>query len=210
MSSRTFDRVSAYLAGLGLGLSLIVAIGAQNLFVLRQGIRREHVFEVALICALSDAALITLGVAGLSAITGALPWLVVVVRWAGAAFLVGYGLLAARRAFVDQGSGTDPADGPVAGSRRTVLLACLAFTWLNPHVYLDTVFLLGSVASTHGDGRWLFAFGAMTGSFAWFFALAYGARHLSRWLTGPVGARVLDGFVAVVMLVLGVSLVVTG
>jgi L-lysine exporter family protein LysE/ArgO len=199
--------VSSYLAGLGLGLSLIVAIGAQNLFVLRQGIRREHVFEVAAVCALSDAVLIALGVGGLSAVTGALPWLVVVVRWAGAAFLIGYGLMAARRALRPSGP-TVAADGPVATTRRAVLLACLAFTWLNPHVYLDTVFLLGSVASTHGDARWLFALGAATGSFTWFFGLAYGARHLSRWLTGPTATRWLDGFVAAVMLVLGVSLVV--
>lgn len=202
--------MTSLLAGLGLGLSLIVAIGAQNLFVLRQGIRREHVFEVALVCALSDAVLITLGVAGLGAVTQALPWLVAIVRWAGAAFLIGYGLLAARRAiFAPAPAAADAGDGPVANTRRSVLLACLAFTWLNPHVYLDTVFLLGSVASTHGDQRWLFALGAMTGSFAWFFALAYGARHLSRWLTGPIAARWLDGFVAVVMLALGVSLIVT-
>lgn len=200
--------MSSYLAGLGLGLSLIVAIGAQNLFVLRQGIRREHVFEVAAVCALSDAVLIALGVGGLSAVTGALPWLVVVVRWAGAAFLIGYGLLAARRALRPSGPTAAAADGPVATTRRAVLLACLGFTWLNPHVYLDTVFLLGSVASTHGDARWLFALGAATGSFAWFFGLAYGARHLSRWLTGPTATRWLDGFVAAVMLVLGVSLVV--
>ena len=98
----------------------------------------------------------------------------------------------------------------MANTRRSVLLACLAFTWLNPHVYLDTVFLLGSVASTHGDGRWLFALGAMIGSLCWFFALAYGARHLSRLLTGPTAARLLDGFVAVVMLAIGVSLIVGG
>jgi L-lysine exporter family protein LysE/ArgO len=203
--------VSSLLAGLGLGLSLIVAIGAQNLFVLRQGMRREHVFEVAAVCALSDAALITLGVAGLSAVTGALPWLVVAVRWAGAAFLTGYGILAARRALLPPAP-VDPAepDEPVANTRRSVLLACLAFTWLNPHVYLDTVFLLGSVASTHGDGRWLFALGAMIGSFCWFFGLAYGARHLSRPFTGPTAARLLDGFVAVVMLVIGASLIVGG
>lgn len=202
--------MDSLLAGLGLGLSLIVAIGAQNLFVLRQGLRREHVGEVALVCALSDAVLITLGVAGLSGVTAALPWLVVVVRWAGAAFLIGYGLLAARRALrgepaADQGL----AQPQAASTRRSVVLACLAFTWLNPHVYLDTVFLLGSVASTHGDGRWLFAVGAMCGSFAWFFSIAYGARHLSRWLTGPAAARWLDAFVAAVMLTLGVSLVVS-
>ncbi len=201
--------MTSFLAGLSLGLSLIVAIGAQNLFVLRQGVRREHVLEVALTCAVSDLLLITVGVAGLSAITGVLPWLVTVVRWAGAAFLVGYGLLAARRALVPSAATEPPHTAPPARTRRQVLAACLAFTWLNPHVYLDTVFLLGSVASTYGDARWLFALGAMLGSFAWFFALAYGARFLSGWLTGPVAARWLDGFVAVVMLSIGVSLAVT-
>ena len=202
--------MNSLLAGLGLGLSLIVAIGAQNLFVLRQGMRREHVFEVAAICALSDAVLITLGVAGLSAVTAALPLLVVVVRWAGAAFLIAYGLLAARRALLGPAPVASDSGVPVTSTRRAVLLACLAFTWLNPHVYLDTVFLLGSVASTHGDGRWLFALGAMIGSFCWFFGLAYGARHLSRLLTGPAAARLLDGFVAAVMLAIGASLILGG
>jgi L-lysine exporter family protein LysE/ArgO len=250
--------ISSLLAGLGLGLSLIIAIGAQNLFVLRQGIRREHVFAVAAICALSDLALIIVGISGIGAVLEAVPWLVDVIRWAGAAFLVGYGLLAARRALRPSGAAlvAEPASagplvepvqpvesaGPVAdaasdaagdsrrpaasvavatarpsvtappaAAQRTTLIAavltCLALTWLNPHVYLDTVFLLGSVANTHGDGRWAFAAGAGVASIVWFFGLAYGARLLGGVLGSPRAWRVLDAVIAVVMIVLGVLLV---
>lgn len=217
--------MSHFLAGLGLGLSLIVAIGAQNLFVLRQGVRREHAGAVALVCALSDAALIALGVSGLGAVLAAVPWLIEVVRWAGAAFLSVYAVLAARRALwptgaalaFDDGVGRRGPDRAAARATVTtatrasarlapVLLTCLALTWLNPHVYLDTVFLLGSVANAHGDGRWVFAAGAIVASFAWFFSLALGARYLSRWLRAPRAWRVLDGIIAVVMLALAVSL----
>lgn len=204
-------------AGLGLGFSLIVAIGAQNLFVLRQGIRREHVLAVVVVCAVSDAVLILLGVSGVGLVLQAVPWLLVAVRWAGAAFLLGYALLAARRAarptgrtlHVDTDS-PSPA-GAVAVRTRTGLaatvLTCLALTWLNPHVYLDTVFLLGSVASTHGDGRWGFALGASLASLVWFTALGYGARYLGRWLDTPRAWRIVDAVIAIVMLVLAVSLV---
>lgn len=198
--------MTTLLAGLGLGLSLIVAIGAQNLFVLRQGIRREYVFTVATICALSDLTLISVGVAGLGAATTALPWLVEVVRWAGAVFLIGYGLLAARRTLRPSATAAE-LPGAGATTRLQVVATCLALTWLNPHVYLDTVFLLGSVAATHGDQRWWFALGAMLGSIGWFYSLGYGARLLSRWLTTDLGMRLLDGFVAVVMIVLGISLI---
>ena len=222
--------VSSLLAGLGLGLSLIIAIGAQNLFVLRQGIRREHVFAVAAICALSDLALIIVGVSGIGAVLQAVPWLVEVIRWLGAAFLVGYGVLAARRALRPGGEALVADEEPEPAGRggaerhpetpsptvtlatpRTTLtaavLTCLALTWLNPHVYLDTVFLLGSVANTHGDGRWAFALGAGVASILWFFGLAYGARLLGGVLGSPRAWRVLDGVIAVVMVVLGVSLV---
>jgi L-lysine exporter family protein LysE/ArgO len=235
--------LSSALAGLGLGLSLIIAIGAQNVFVLRQGIRREHVFAVAAICALSDLALIIVGVSGIGAVLTAVPWLVEVIRWAGAAFLVGYGVLAARRALrpsgeallaggdaseatdasgtADARAGTPAASaGPGASAAPTATLArpatttlatavltCLALTWLNPHVYLDTVFLLGSVANTHGDGRWAFAAGAGVASIVWFFGLAYGARLLGGVLASRRAWRVLDGLIAVVMVVLGVLLV---
>lgn len=209
------------LAGLGLGFSLIVAIGAQNLFVLRQGVRREHVLAVALVCALSDAALIAAGVSGIGFVLQAIPWLIDAVRWLGALFLVGYGLLAARRAWhpadealsvrEDRAVPTTAAAGSAtvatASNRAAALLTCLALTWLNPHVYLDTVFLLGSVANTHGDGRWWFAAGAMTASAAWFFALAYGSRALGRVLATPRAWRILDGVIAVVMIALAASLV---
>ncbi len=200
-------------AGLGLGLSLIVAIGAQNLFVLRQGIRREHVLSVALVCAASDAVLIAVGVSGLGLLLEAAPWAVQVARWAGAAFLLAYALLAARRAWrpVDVPT-VDVTSVPAAvrTSRTAALLTCLALTWLNPHVYLDTVFLLGSVASTHGDTRWWFAAGAMVASLAWFLSLAYGARLLGRMFTSPVAWRVLDGIIAVVMALIALSLVLGG
>ncbi|MFK4730729.1 LysE/ArgO family amino acid transporter [Agromyces mediolanus] len=238
--------LSSTLAGLGLGLSLIVAIGAQNVFVLRQGIRREHVFAVAAVCAISDAVLIVVGVSGIGAVLTAVPWLVDVVRWAGAAFLAGYAVLAAKRAIrpsgatlgaapqtaapsdgtpdgaalptatpASVGSGTLTAAAPArtaarAAGRSTLLATlgtCLALTWLNPHVYLDTVFLLGSVANGHGEGRWWFALGAALGSLLWFFGLAYGARLLGRVLSTPRAWRILDGVIAVVMLALAVSLV---
>lgn len=211
------------LAGLGLGFSLIVAIGAQNLFVLRQGVRREHLFAVVAVCAVSDAILILLGVSGIGLVLQAVPWLIVVVRWAGAAFLVGYGVLAARRAVRPSGETLriDTAASPSipdAGATivqtlpaRTTLVAtvltCLALTWLNPHVYLDTVFLLGSVASTHGDGRWAFALGACLASLAWFSGLGFGARFLGRWLDTPRAWRILDAIIAVVMFALALSLV---
>jgi len=213
------------LAGLGLGFSLIIAIGAQNLFILRQGIRREHLLAVVAVCALSDAVLILLGVSGIGLVLNAVPWLIVVVRWAGAAFLLGYGLLAARRALSPSGAtlhldGGAPARPPARGAGSTTLrtrparttlatavFTCLALTWLNPHVYLDTVFLLGSVASTQGDGRWAFAAGACAASIVWFSALGYGARYLGRWLDTPRAWRILDGVIAVVMCAIAVSLV---
>lgn len=195
-------------SGLALGLSLIVAIGAQNLFVLRQGIRREHALAVALVCAASDAILIAVGVSGLGAVLHAVPWLIDAVRWAGAVFLAVYAVLAARRSLR---SGAEVLDAGAAGRRGApllpVLLTCLALTWLNPHVYLDTVFLLGSVANTHGAHRWWFAAGAMAASLLWFSALALGARYLARWLATPRAWRVLDGVIAVVMMALAVSLV---
>lgn len=203
----------SFLAGLGLGLSLIVAIGAQNVFILRQGIRREHVFAVVAICALSDAVLIVVGVAGLGYLLESMPWLVDVARWFGAAFLLGYGLLAARRAWRGAGealrvSNSDRADAAEPSRLIPVIFTVLALTWLNPHVYLDTVLMLGSIAATHGEERWLFAAGAVVASIVWFVALGYGARHLGRWLNTPRAWRMLDGVIAVIMILIAVSLVV--
>ena len=201
--------IPAALAGLGLGLSLIIAIGAQNAFVLRQGLRREHVLLVVAICALSDLALIALGIGGGGLLFAAVPWLVQVVRWVGAAFLLLYGLLAARRALRPSQLGTENAAAPKAAGALAIALTCLALTWLNPHVYLDTVVLLGSVASTHGEARWAFGAGAGLGSILWFSALGFGARLLGPLFARPVAWRVLDAVIAVVMIGLAVSLAVT-
>ncbi|MEU9350325.1 LysE/ArgO family amino acid transporter [Streptomyces griseoloalbus] len=193
-------------AGFGTGLSLIVAIGAQNAFVLRQGIRRDAVLAVVAICALSDAALIALGVGGVGAVVVAWPGALTAVGWIGGAFLLGYGALAARRVFRPSTTGLDTR-GEAAGSRRRAVLTCLAMTWLNPHVYLDTVFLLGSVAADHGPLRWTFGLGAVLASLCWFAALGFGARLLSRFLARPTAWRVLDGLVAATMIALGLSLI---
>ncbi|WNM23288.1 LysE/ArgO family amino acid transporter [Demequina capsici] len=276
-----------YVAGLGLSFSLIIAIGAQNVFVLRQGLRRERVLLVVAVCALSDAILIAVGVSGVGLAVVGLPWLVSTARWAGAAFLLVYGLMAARRAWRPDGSAlrvpsrpTDaqrPSSGmrvvdaqsPSSGTRvvdadrgavgvsaarrptvegtpvpsrtsssgrrsaavgmpakgfaaasgaaaqtsvvrrdslRATTLAVLAVTWLNPHVYLDTVLLMGTVAATHGEARWIFAAGAASGSVLWFTALGYGARLLAKPLARPGAWRVLDGGIGVIMLVLAVTL----
>ncbi|MGW6547473.1 LysE/ArgO family amino acid transporter [Streptomyces massasporeus] len=194
-------------AGFGTGLSLIVAIGAQNAFVLRQGIRRQAVPAVVAICALSDAALIALGVGGVGAVVVKWPAALTVVGWIGGAFLLVYGALAARRVLRPGGGGL-LAEGEAAGSVRRAVLTCLAMTWLNPHVYLDTVFLLGSVAADHGELRWTFGLGAVLASLCWFTALGFGARTLGRFLAGPTAWRVLDGLVAATMIVLGAVLLI--
>ncbi len=203
-----FSEMTALAAGFGTGLSLIVAIGAQNAFVLRQGLHRDAVLPVVAICALSDAVLIALGVAGVGAVVVAWPGALTAVALVGGGFLLVYGALAARRVLrpgddalrAESGSGA-------AGSRRRAVLTCLALTWLNPHVYLDTVFLLGSIASDRGPLRWTFGLGAGLASLCWFAALGFGARLLSRFLARPSAWRVLDGLVAVTMFVLGGMLI---
>jgi L-lysine exporter family protein LysE/ArgO len=196
-------------AGLGLGLALIVAIGAQNAFVLRQGLLGEHVAAVVAVCIGSDIALIAAGVAGAGAALAAMPSLITVVRIVGAAFLLLYGLLAARRALRPRAAASlRPQDAAVA--RRglaPVVLTCLAFTWLNPHVYLDTVVLLGSVAADRGGQRWWFAAGAAAASTLWFCALGAGATVLRPLFARPVAWRVLDAGIAVVMAVVALGLV---
>jgi L-lysine exporter family protein LysE/ArgO len=176
--------------------------------VLRQGLRRRHVLLVVAVCALSDLVLILAGVAGIGTIVERAPGVLVAVRWFGAAFLLGYGLLAARRAL--RGGRLEAATDRQL-STSAVLAAALAFTWLNPHVYLDTVLLVGSVASAHGSpGRWWFAAGACAASIAWFTALGYGARALTPVFRRRSAWRVLDAGIAVVMLALAVSLLVGG
>ncbi|WP_186301212.1 LysE/ArgO family amino acid transporter [Rhodococcus sp. WB9] len=193
-------------AGFGTGLSLIVAIGAQNAFVLRQGIARKHVLPVVVLCAVSDAVLIAVGISGIGAVLAHAPAAITVIRWAGAAFLVSYAVLAARRALRP---GTLDATQEIGSATlATSILTCLALTWLNPHVYLDTVLMLGSVANNQGDsGRWLFGLGAATSSVVWFLALGYGAQFLHRVFARPGAWRVLDAGIAALMLTLGITLV---
>ena len=189
---------SALVAGLLTGLSLIVAIGAQNAFVLRQGLARAHVGVVVAICTISDVVLIAAGVSGIGTIVERAPWVLDTVRWFGVAFLTWYGvssLLRARRAESLQAATTGN------GSRRRAVLTAFALTWLNPHVYLDTVLLLGSIANQHGDvGRWWFALGAALGSAIWFVGLGYGARRAHRLLSSPRSWQVLDVLIGLTML----------
>ncbi|WP_121631566.1 LysE/ArgO family amino acid transporter [Tropicibacter alexandrii] len=183
------------LAGFALGLSLILAIGAQNAFVLRQGLLRAHVGPVVAVCALSDAALIAAGVAGFGHLATAIPGLEWAMRLFGAAFLIWYGartLLAAYR------GGATMQAGPTAGSLRNAILTCLALTWLNPHVYLDTVVLLGAVSAQYDD-RLDFALGAMTASFTFFTALGYGARLLAPVFARPRAWQILDLVIGLTM-----------
>lgn len=185
---------------------LIVAIGAQNAFVLRQGLRREHVAVVVALCAGSDALLISAGVAGLGGIVTAHPTALTVTKVVGAAFLVVMGIAAARRAW--RPGHLDPA-ASAPGGRGGVVLACLGFTFLNPHVYLDTVVLLGAMANQHADvGRWLFALGAAGASVAWFTALGFGAGRLGPVFARPQAWRWLDAGIAVVMVGLAIILLV--
>lgn len=195
----------ALIHGLSSGATLIIAIGAQNAFVLRQGLRREHVLGVVLICALSDAVLIQAGVWGLGAAATALPALAAAARWLGAAFLLLYAIKAASRA-CRPGTLEASATGD-APSARTAFLTAVAMTWLNPHVYLDTVLLLGAIASPYGDtSRMAFAAGATMASLLWFTGLGYGARWLAPVFATPTAWRVLDGCVAATMVALAAGL----
>ena len=193
-----------FLAGFLACMALIVAIGAQNSFVLQQGIRREHLLPITLICALSDALLIGAGIAGLGALIQSSPVVLSIARYGGAAFLLVYGALAARRAWHGERLHVQ-AGAPVP--LATAVATCLGFTFLNPHVYLDTVILLGGLANQHGEhGRWAFGAGSATASLLWFFALAYGARVLAPIFDRPVAWRVLDAAMALVMFALAASL----
>ncbi len=190
--------------GLVTGLTLIIAIGAQNAFVLRQGLARRHVGAVVAICAVSDLALILAGVAGIGAVVERAGWVIEVVRWAGVAFLLWYGvssLLRARRP-----AALEAARGDSATLRATALKA-IALTWLNPHVYLDTVLLLGSIANTQpAGGRWWFAAGAGAASLLWFTGLGYGSRLAHGLLATPRAWQVLDVLIGCTMLVIAASL----
>lgn len=194
------------IAGFGAGAGLIVALGAQNAFVLRQGVIGRRILLVVTICVVSDAALILAGVAGVGALVDQAPAFLEAIRWAGAAFLVAYAVLAARRAL--RPGAIDPSHGP-AGTTRGVALTALALTWFNPHVYLDTVILLGSLAVAQGDPqRWAFGLGAMTASAVWFSLIGFGGKRLGSLLRRPAAWRVLDSAIALQMLAVAVLLVV--
>jgi L-lysine exporter family protein LysE/ArgO len=185
-------------AGFVAGAGLIIAIGAQNAFVLRQGLQRRHVGLVVLTCMFGDILLIACGVAGIGALVRQWPALLEALRYGGAAFLGVYGWLAARRAWHGTGS-LSPSTG-AEGDWRRVWLACMAFTFLNPHVYLDTMVLLGSLSTRYaGSARTAFAVGACLASVAWFSTLGYGARLLLPVFRNPVAWRVLDALMAVFM-----------
>ena len=188
---------SVYAAGFAMGLSLIVAIGAQNAFVLRQGLRGEHIFAVCLVCALSDAALIATGVLLFHQISLVLPPVLPIMRYGGAAFLIWYGLRSLKAALTDPGA-LAASDAPAQGL-GAVMATCLALTWLNPHVYLDTVVLLGSIATQFPQARASFALGAMSASFCFFFAFGYGARWLRPLLARPQAWRIVEMVIAATM-----------
>lgn len=197
---------SPVLIGFLTTMTLIAAIGAQNAFVLRQGIRGEHVIPVIALCAISDLILIAAGIAGVGALITAHPDAVTVAKFGGAAFLIGYAVLAAKRAF--RPSTLNPSEKAPARLAE-VLITCAALTWLNPHVYLDTVVLLGSLANEQHEQRWLFGAGAVAASAVWFVSLGLGARRLAGLFATPLTWRVLDGVIAVTMAALGVWMVVS-
>ncbi len=194
----------ALVTGLATGLTLIVAIGAQNAFVLRQGLAREHVGVVVALCSLSDAVLIVAGVAGVGVLVEQAGWLLEGVRWAGVAFLVGYAVLSLRRA--RRPGALDPTAVERPRGRRRAVLTALALTWLNPHVYLDTVLFLGSVGAAQGADRWWFAAGAVVASLVWFTGLGVGARAAHRLLARPRSWQVLDALIGLTMLAVAVLL----
>ncbi|UUV05176.1 LysE/ArgO family amino acid transporter [Ruegeria sp. YS9] len=196
---------TSVIAGFALGFSLILAIGAQNAFILRQGLRREHVFFLCLTCAVSDAILIGAGVAGFGTLAQAAPWFETVMRYGGAAFLIWYGLRSLRSSWLG-GSVMEIGNGKRT-SLNAALLTVFAFTWLNPHVYLDTVVLIGSISAQYDD-RLGFALGAMTSSFVFFFSLGYGAGILSPVFARPRAWRVLDAGIGIVMLGIALKLVI--
>ena len=197
--------LNTYLQGFAVSLSLIVAIGAQNAFVLKQGLKKQSVFWVCFACALSDSILIAFGVAGFSAVLQRYPEIIQFAKWGGAVFLLWYGFQHAVQAVKSQqfllASQTEE------NRLAQIILLCLALTWLNPHVYLDTVVLLGSIGSQQADDlRPLFAAGAITASIVWFVVLGYGARLLVPLFSRPMAWRVLDALVALMLWGIAASL----
>jgi L-lysine exporter family protein LysE/ArgO len=206
-STQDGHMIGTMVAGFALGISLIVAIGAQNAYVLRQGVRREHVGTVVVICMVSDALLIVAGTAGIGTVVTRLPWVLPALTWLGVAYLIWFGLDSLRSAY--SGHALSAGAPATAGS---VVATTLALTYLNPHVYVDTVVMVGNLANQHGadqhgsHGRWWFAAGAALGSVVWFSALGFGARILASPLGKPSVWRGIDILIALVMFVLAAKL----
>ena len=192
---------NVFVTGFLTGLGLIVAIGAQNAFVLRQGLARRHVFVVCTICAVSDAALIAVGVAGLGAVIAASTWLTLAAAWGGAAFVTWFGARALWNALGRKHRGLLDEDGPgAANGLRATVATTLAFSLLNPHVYLDTVVLLGGIGAQYPFApRLAFLAGAVAASIVWFYGIGFGATLLAPMFRHALATRLLDGFVAAVM-----------
>lgn len=188
-----------YLSGFAVSFSLILAIGSQNAFVLKQGLKREHVFIICLFCAITDALFISAGVAGFGAVTARYPHLIEFAKIAGALFLLAYGLQSLYASFTKTHAMS--SDGEATGSLKKALLLCMGFTWLNPHVYLDTLVLIGMVSTDANNKVW-FTLGAVSASVIFFFALGYGARLLSPLFAKASAWNILDGLVGILMLYL--------
>ena len=196
-----------YLQGFAIGLSLIVAIGAQNAFVLKQGLKKQAVFWVCFVCALSDSILVVLGITGFATVIQLYPELVGFAKWAGAVFLLWYGLQHAIQAFKSNQSLHAGSQNEIKLSK--IIIVCLALTWLNPHVYLDTVVLIGSISTQFEQTKLYFALGVITASWFFFFSLGYGARVLIPVFANPQAWKVLDGVIALIMWSIAISLIMT-
>lgn len=193
----------AIIPGFLAGLSLIIAIGAQNAFVIRQGLTKKFVLLTVLICAFSDALLIALGASGLGALIKSNKNILEFVRWFGVIYLLWFAFKSAKSAFKQA---TLDSAGDASADKKSVILTVLALTFLNPHVYLDTVILLGSISNQFGSDKWFFAFGGMLASFTWFTAIGFGARSASRFMARPIFWKILDSLIAVIMLSIGAFL----
>ena len=196
--------MAPFISGFTLGFSLILAIGAQNAFVLKQGLKRQHVFLVCFICALSDAILIALGISGFSIVVEKYPSIEIIARYAGALFLSAYAVKSFISSFY-QSHALNPAQELSETALNTTLI-CLAFTWLNPHVYLDTVFLLGAISTKFEASKLAFATGAMSASFIFFFSLGYGAKLLRPFFEKPIAWKILEFLIGLMMLLIAISL----
>jgi L-lysine exporter family protein LysE/ArgO len=193
----------ALVPGFLTGLSLIIAIGAQNAFVIRQGLLRQQVFLIVSICAISDALLIFLGTGGLGTLIQSRPSLLEFIRWFGVSYLTWFGIKSVRSVFKDQ---LLEAGQGIVVSRSKIVATCLALTFLNPHVYLDTVILVGSVANQFETDKWFFACGAALASVVWFSGIGFGARAASRYMSRPIFWKILDSFIAAIMFAIAFTL----